>query len=302
MSTLSPNTSLLAAAHSSASDKTPAPLAGPNTDVIFRFKDVQPPSELYIDVDDALIIVAATGQVGETITVNVRLLQPTGRLEDNQFVCVVPNTRIATVFTFPLAQGYLLSLAASALVATTRGQTFYRAFINRGAFGTGRPGQPLCADYVTTRIGPGYPGGRVLAPVEGPGVVRSVAISNPGAGNEFSISPGTNARWRIISLEMQLQTSAVAGNRQPNIKFSVGGLGAHTFQPNILVPASTLATVTASPAAVMAGLVNTIVNVPLPIDNRILATDTINSVTLGKDAGDTWQNGQVGVEEWLDNV
>ena len=85
MGTINPNQSLLQGAHQTASDKTPAPLSPSSSQVTFDFVKVQPPSILYVDVDDQLVISAASSQASEVVTVNVRLLLPNGRIEDMQF-------------------------------------------------------------------------------------------------------------------------------------------------------------------------------------------------------------------------
>lgn len=277
--------------------------AGPANSITFAFQNILPPSALYITRDDVLVLQAASSAVNEEITVNVRLLLPDGRIQDMQFEIFPPNTRVVTIASFPLAEGFLLSLSATCDNATTRGATFLRAFLNRGAYGTGLPGQTLVADYVTQFIGAGYPGGRILAPVEGPGRIYQLNSTLPGAGADWLFVVPSNVRWRIVSIEAQLTTAVAVANRSTNISLAMGG-AAPSFkgEPDSVIPASTVAVVSYSPAPIIAALVNTVVNVPIPPDNRLIGGDQITSLTANLQAADQWTQAILTVEEWLDNV
>ena len=284
----------------------PGSPTAPATSVTFGLQNVQPPSVLYIARDDQLIISTASSQTSEVVTVNARILDATGRIHDNQFIVRPASNRAVQAQSFTLVEGYLLSLSCLASVAVTRGQTFVRCFINRGASGAGQPGQMLFADYVTTQLSSGYPNGRILAPTEGPGFVTTFAVAQPAAGAEWVQAVPTNARWRIRSGAWALQTSVAAGNRNPGVQLAaVTGSPFQAF-PLSAVPASTLAGLIAVGITPYVGLPASTIMLPLPPDLVLAATagvvHAIGSFTVGLLAGDQYSGIKLLVEEWLDNV
>ena len=306
MSTLNPNQTLLQSKNQSTSDLTPAPVGGSPNAVSFLFSGVQPPSNLYITRDDQLVILAASSLTNETVTVNVRLLEPGGRIQDNQFKIFPANTRTVISQTNPLAVGYLLSLSVLSAQATTRGQTFVRCFINRGAYGTGQPGQMLFADYVTQFLSSGYPNGRILAPTEGPGLVYTPTIANPGAGADWQINVPTNARWRVRGWNGLFTASAAVASRDVSFRVIYSGNFIFDASGLVAITASQAVNVTGVPLTPWTELLATEIIVPMPVDLVITPTlgNTVNIsvLTANLQAGDTWTFIGLLVEEWLDNV
>lgn len=303
---MNPNQSLLQGAHQTASDKTPAPLSPSSSQVSFDFVKVQPPSILYVDVDDQLIISAASSQTNEVVTVNVRLLLSNGRIEDMQFQIRPLNGRQVLKQSFGLAQGYILSASAVAAVAITRGATFLRIATQRSASGSGNPAQIMFADYVTTQATSAYPNGRVLSSTEGPGLLYGVSQGNPAAGADFVVSVPVNARWKVRSLAATFTTSAAVANRQVSI--TVADLTAFKFRgfPLQNIAASQVALISAYPGTPFTSVVATDFTLPLPPDLYLTGSpafsDVIQSVTVAKDVADQWSAIRLLVEEWLDNV
>lgn len=306
MTTQSPNTSLLAAKNATASDKTPAQLAQTSSAVSFAFQGVQPPSTLYVDVDDQFVLQAATSSTGEVVTVNVRLLLPNGRLEDMQFTINPINTRAVLRKTFALTQGYILSVSAVASIATTRGQTFLRISTQRAASGVGNPAQMLFSDYVTNQATSAYPNGRVLSPQEGPGFIYTPLISNPGAGLDWVINVPTNARWRVRGWNGAFTASAAVANRQ--VQFQVLYAGNFVFDGGALtnITASQSCNVTGTPLTPWQSVNPLDIIVPIPPDLVITPTlgntATLRVTTLNLQGADAWTFIGMLVEEWLDNV
>jgi hypothetical protein len=303
---IDPNQSLLQSKNQSPSDLTPAPLSGPSHYVRFALSELPPPSHLYIGVDDSLAVTGITSQTAEVVTVNARLLLTDGRIEDMQFVIRPSNTRAVLRTLFPLAEGFLLSVSASAAVAVTRGQTFVRVGIQRAASGANQPSSMLMADYVTTASAPGFPNGRILTPTETTGWVHTVTVGNPAAGADWSAVVPTNTRWRVISFFAQFQTSATVATRAVSLAVTGGG--------QFVFVGSAIATQLASLINDYSGAqltpytpgLATILTLPIP-PNLYLSqlsggTNSVASQTNNLQAGDQWSNINVLVEEWLDNV
>src|SRR5262249_40653845 len=125
---------------------SPAPPSGisptaPANVTTFSLKDVPPPSIVYIQRDDKLVLQAATSVGSELVTFNVRLLLTDGRIQALQYQVVPAANQTTVSLTVDLAEGYIISVSAQASNAFARGFTYARVFLNRGAFGSGQPGQ-----------------------------------------------------------------------------------------------------------------------------------------------------------------
>lgn len=303
---MNPNQTLLQGAHQSVSDVTPAPLSGPSSTVSFAFKSIIPPSELYINVDDQLIISGASSVTSEVITVNVRLLLPNGRIEDMQFQIRPGTLRTVLKQSFGLAEGFLLSMSASSSLAVTRGQTFVRVSLQRSASGASQPAYVLLADYVTTQSVPGYPNGRILSPTEGPGNVYRFQQGAPAAGAEDLVSVPTNARWRIICFDLAFTTAVAVANRTPQIIVTSQGTDCGRFPVLANIPASIAALITGTGITPYTPIVATDYAVGLPpvlmLVNNNSQAGGLATVTPGLQAADQYGLWNLLVEEWLDNV
>lgn len=273
--------------------------------VRFITQAAQPPSNLYISMGEALQINAASSQANEAITVTYRLLLANGSLHSGQFVMQVTSNRAVNTHSEQLAEGYLLSVSCQAASATTRGQTFARLFITKTAIGAGVPSYVLMSDYVTNQITAGFPNGRVLAPSEGPGNIRGIASSVLVANQEWVFACPTNARWRPISIDGQLQTDATAGTRSSFLDVTVSGLGMWSLAMVTAQGPSTTTNVNITSgvtnfADTVAG--KTYKALPMPTGLFVLAGGQLNSATTFVGPSDIWLGVNMQVEEWLDNV
>jgi hypothetical protein len=271
-------------------------------DVRFLSKAVQPPSQVYVDVGDDIVVSAASSQVNEAVTVSYRLLRFDGELVLGQFQIRPPSNRSVITYQESLAEGFLLSVSCKANIATTRGQTFVRIFLTDPALGSGQPSYMLMADYVTTQMAPATPGGRVLSPAEGPGWSRSLSFASPGAGNPWIVSVPLNARWRIKNFFATFGTDGVAGNRSIGVAilqnglFTYGALATQVQGPSLNVSYCGAALTPHT------GAVAGISQLPIPPDLTLLGNDKIESLMFTFDPGDLWTTQNFAVEEWLDNV
>jgi hypothetical protein len=281
-------------------DFTPA---GPAQIVSWQMKRLTPPSPLYVTVDDVLVAGAASSQSAEVVTISYRLLRAMdSKVVLGEFTVVPTNTRAIKVAQQQLAEGFLLSVSCKAAVATTRGQTFVRLFLNPKALGGGQPGLMMMADYVTTAMAPGYPNGRTVTPVEGPGNVVSVAANNPPAGSDWSLSVPTNARWRVRSVNATFNASAAVANRQVIFNTLVGGLQQYTAGAIANITAGQTPIISFVPGTSYAPIAPNLLAVPLTPDLLLLGGSVIGTNTNNLQAGDQWIPINALVEEWLDNV
>lgn len=295
----------------------------------YRFTDLDPGSNIYIQRDDKLVVQAFSTLTNEVLNVNVRLLQPghpigrtqpdpataDNRLGDSPFGVIVPMNvmvRIPTATTtlsqtVELAEGYLLSVAISATSATVRGQTFVRAFILRGSANVANVAYLLAADYATTFTSVGWPFGDVRQSTDGQGLISVLGYSAPAAGVDFLIStPVTSGRAMVLTAQATLTTSAAVANRI--VTASVVGVGGvlpcGTFPASQAIPASTVAKVSFAPGAQGNALTPTIVNVQLP--QLVFVTENAPQnirliiTTINLQAADQWSAIGLNWQNWAD--
>lgn len=300
--------------------------------VSFGFENVSPPSPLYIQRDDVLVLQVASSLATEQVIFNIRLLlapfeqggQPSdaspnkvtgalitqGQIQSiQQAVGGKANQQVNSV-VLALSEGYLLSVGAIANAASERGQTFAHAILVRGNAPTFSyaPYAVLFADYVSALNPAGWPYGRAIYPSEGPGGMKVYTVPNPAAGVDWNLSIPNNTRWKIRGIRTTLATSATVANRTPTLRvfgdslhqvFTSGNNNAQTASTTLSYsygPGVTPAQV--SPTEFVAGLPEELTLATSPTSGAPIIT----SNTVGIQAADQWSSIQVMVEEWLDSV
>lgn len=137
---------------------------------------------------------------------------------------LTPTTnRLATVLDFTPGEGWLLGLSVRVAAGSPLdGQTYCVVEIGNGAGSTFQAFDTLIADTVTAAHRVAWPGSPVRGPLDGPGALRTILGTNPGAGNEIAETVPTGARWQLMSLRVQLVTSATVANRIPELAIDDG--------------------------------------------------------------------------------
>lgn len=268
----------------------------------FLKRAVQPPSQVYIETSDVLIANCASAFTQEVVTFSYRILRFDGVLIHGQFtVTSGPNETIG-VHSEQLAEGFLLSMSCTAKFATTRGETFVRAYLTKPSLGIGQPSYVFLADYVTQTMMPAYPGGRVLAPTEGPGRIVGITSALPGLGNDFTLGVSPNFRFRMIGVLATFQTSAVVANRTVRLRLLSNGF--HTFFGGLAFNQTAGQTITYSWGAGYTSGFDGVAAVCEPFPEGIILQhgDALLSVTNNIDVGDSWTELTALVESWLDGV
>lgn len=270
--------------------------------VTFLRRAVQPPSQVYVENIDQISVSCASSVVGETVTVNYRLLRFDGEIVEGQFAVRPASNRTVTTYTETLTEGFLLTVSCRAAVATTRGQTFVRIFLSSPAFAGNLPSYMLMADYVTNTMAPGHPNGRVLAPSEGPGWPHSAIAAVPAAGANATITVPANARWRVGSAYGQLTTSAAVANRFGGVLVTSAGVLVFAGMSPDAQAASLVRIYSGSGFSAESLAGSGFGAWSLPVNTFLLGGDVVRTVTANLDAADQWNAFEISVEEWLDNV
>lgn len=302
--------------------------------VSFGFEKIDPPASLYIQRDDVLVFQAVTQSAQESVSFTVRLLLPLnpqpgqpdklppsatdprgfigpGYIQTSQRTIVLNAPLVLSSLQVPLTEGYLLSVSVVGGNSTQRGNTFVRAFINRGNFSAISPNvvATLVADYVTQFAPVGWPGGRFVSPTEGPGAYESYAPANPAAGADFTVASGSPGRVRLVFLQATFTASAAVANRVISFQFlplppltrnysvqdTAAVVASQVVQYNIAPGSSNVRGAGAGTAANPI-----IVTLPMPSPATAVPQAQVKSVTGAIQAADQWSGIQVVTEEWFD--
>jgi hypothetical protein len=239
---------------------------------------------------------------GVTLTVVARMLGYDGQ----PVVCVfdqVPNTDRSIKSTiFALGEGWLVSVQAFASAGSPRrGQCFGRVELVEGLTGAVISLTPLLQGYIQDTTVRAWPGSTIDASTEGPGIIRSIAGTDPAAGVEISETVPTNARWRPLSVWFALTTSAVVANRTPRIVLDDGTTEYYRAGSGVQQTASGTLVYQASSAPISAGTGGGSNMFGLPFGLIMLGGHRIRTSTVALDVGDNYASPQLLVEEWIED-
>lgn len=213
-----------------------------NPEVKFLLQGIQPPSRAYIGRDDQLLVQLTNGAVAQTVTVTYRLLLASGTIVPFQTTqAIAAFTRIN--LTLQLSEGFLLSVTISnsgnlpgvtcfAMAALLRTNQANPVFYN----------DILLSGYVTPNRGVSFPQINPVRPTDGRGNVRSITGTTPGAGLEISEGVPNSVLWRLMAFRFQIQTQALAGNRNVVLLIDDGSNELIRIAENVNVAPSQIAT------------------------------------------------------------
>lgn len=253
--------------------------------------------------EDNLQISVANSLSSCVVTVAGRFLTIDGEIIPFLQTFAPTTGRTVTSVLLPFGDGWLLN--ATAFVSTgapLTGQTFVRLQVIRGAAGATLVLGTLAAGYVTAVQPLAYPANRVRSSLDGQGVLRSIAGTDPAAGTEISETVPTGARWRLLALSCRLVTSAAVANRSPILLLDDGAAIYFGSDPGGTIPASQNFRFTAGQATQRLIAVTDVYQWTLPNDHRMLAGHRWRTSTQNIQAADDYSNVQYLVEEWLEGA
>jgi hypothetical protein len=265
-------------------------------------QQVQPPSPLYLQVEDNLIcsIYIPTASTPVYVYLMLRWLRPDGEIVSIRKT--IP-TQVGTITNYPftLGEGFLLSAAFNPIGLSFNdwGKIYASLTIQRDLPEGGSFFWQLFGDYATTFHYPTWPYGRNIQPQDAAGRIRSITGSTPAVGAEINEVVPSQVRWSLLSFRARLTTSAVAANRKPDLLIDDG---ANAFYQagngNSLTASITWGTTWANTG--YAGAASTSADNTAPLAPLLLEPGfRIRTQTLSIDAGDQWQAPQYLVQEWI---
>lgn len=272
--------------------------------VKFSMDGVQPPSDLYINADDALFITSynsASG--GVTVEVRFQLMRPDGVVINGAIDTHVPNTdRSGKTTVNNLGEGFLLSVSAFIGAGTARrGQCYVQVGICHGVSASRFVHRILMQGYVGTANNLTWPGNQLQQPTEGPGNVRTFLGTDPAAGVNIVELVPTGARWLLNAVSFQMVTSATVANREILLQCRQNGLNI-AGQTAVVNQAAGATFLYAYGIGLNALAAPTAGNYSLPLLSRMTlgAGDSIRTSTINLDPGDDYAAPTITVEEWIE--
>lgn len=290
----------------------------------FNFDRIAPPSPLYLQRDDIVELEAATSSTPVTVHFTLRFLrvpEPTGGQPSEGGVgrspgaifehgvvetitkdLILPANSLTRGFALQLAEGYLLGVGATVTPNVLRGQVFAAAFLIRGSSTQFSSTSPLFADYATANYPVGWPNGRTLNFIEGPGWKHSLQVTNPLAGVDWTLTLGPNQRLRIESLNAVFTAAVAIANRQVQLIVDDGVNVVGVFPAASNIVASTISNVTVTAGSVNTPIITTDVLIPIPQPLILQPGWRLRTTTAGIQAADTWTAIWLNLEEWLEGI
>ncbi len=266
---------------------------------------VQVGGAIRVTPDDLLIIGVRNVQSGVQVVLSARLWTDAGDWSASSKTVTPPTDRSLTYYAMPLTWGYLVAAAAVALAAGTlpvRGQTLVSIRLARGSVASFTTTALLAQDYLTGQGGPAWPPGQIVPGLSGMGFINEVVVNNPAVGAEWNMLFPTGARTRLITLQAQLTTNAVVGNRTPVLDVEGPGGDLYEVIAAFPTPANTTTRYTwwpGSDTARQAG--GNKANEFFPPNLALEDQWAIVTTTIGKTGGDQWSGIFAWVEQWLND-
>src|SRR6266403_789995 len=243
----------------------------------FKFlrEDVPPPFPCYVGVDDQLLLTFCFDNNGNSLICNVRILRDDGK--SIPIVSLLPPT--------PTATGSPADASAALIRPPNTAAAQY---------------ETLCAGYVNSVIAISYPQTPPQRPTDGAGIIRSIAITTPAAGADFTFTVNTLTRLRIISISATLTTAVAVANRNVELVIDDGANVVAEIDSGFSQLASLVNDYTWMDSGPIGAAFDNVVVLPLPANLSLPAGFRISSETTGIQAADQWSAIRMLVSEWLD--
>ncbi len=193
----------------------------------FVFRNLQPPTSLYISPNESLGVDSYGSVVGLSLIITARFLLPDGQLTMLRYTHTPNTNRTVATQIFPLTEGFLLGLQVDPDgAAALRGQCFVQLTLNRGLDISGLGAVVLARGYAYDGHWVSWPQGTLESSVDGQGFIRAFIGTDPAANTGISETVPTNALWEILALQCVLTTDGNVATRQPQL---VADDGANPF-------------------------------------------------------------------------
>jgi hypothetical protein len=258
---------------------------------------------LYLSGEDGLQATILNAASGVTVRVSGRFLGLGAmRVQPFNTAFVPPTNRTAGSFSIPLGEGWLLDAMLSVSGGTPQhGQTWARLALVRGGPTSGLEVGQVAHGYVTAHKFLRWPAGVAEAPLDGPGALRSISGTQPGAGALISETVPTGARWQLLAFRFTLVTNATVATRVVSgvVDDGTNILAAHSAQQD--QTASQTISYTIGPG-LGSGYLNSDNDFAIQVPSTLVlaAGYRIRTTCANIQAGDQFSAPQYLVREWIE--
>lgn len=267
--------------------------------VQFLLQGLQPPSRVYIGVDDQLSLQVRSPRQNAVFTVGYRLLRTDGLIipfmQQFNFTAGVNQ-----VILLPLTEGFLLSLDVQANAGTLQQQTWIRVDIARQVLAANtQTYETLIAGYLDVLRALSYPETPPARGTDGRGAIVSITGATPAAGAEINEVVPTGRIWRLIEFDARFVASAAVATRAPSLVVDDGTFRLYRAAPNFSLTAGQGAFYLMADGIPYSVDTSNSQNMPLPCNQMMGQGFRIVSSTSNIQAGDQWDTIHYLVEEWI---
>lgn len=270
-----------------------------NALVDFKQRHVQPPSLYYVTRDDQLQLTVSAPSVQTTVYLSLRFMSAQGEVLPAFAPYVVPATAgTPKVITIQNAEGYLLSATVYTPNAP-RGQAFVSLALKRGGGSADLTmGDLLLQGYPGAVGGISYPQTPIWSALDGRGLMRSIAVTSPAAGADWTQTVPAGVNWILRAVTAKLTTGVTVAARQASLQVTDATPRLLLDSPGGSTEAASLADVYSWFNGAAAVIEGGVVVGGLPAEFRCLPGWIIGSSTANIEAADQWSNIVLTVEEF----
>ncbi len=260
---------------------------------------VVPQQPIYLQRNDQLTLNVISNTLNAILRFNYRWLNPEGEIKEGEFT--TPPIGTITSFAIPLYEGWLISFAARVTSTEFVGQwNFLQVFLSRNQAPI--QGVPVHAviwqGFITNGTNNGWPGTPSKEITDGPGTIRSITGTTPGAGNEIFETVPSGRRWTLLGFRTTFTTSATVANRFPRFQLDDGANNLLIVGTNAAQTAGVLSAYHLVPGSQFYTDTQTDFIIPAPVLVQLKSGFHIKTATIGIQAGDTYTFPQYSVLEW----
>lgn len=269
----------------------------------FRRTDIDPPSPLYVDRDDTLVLTIATFTTLDTPPyVVIRMLRPNGEIIPSLHAFPTIYNGLPQAAAHQLGEGFLLSCA---VVKPTQASfltedVWVAVEITRGSFAQSLYSRKLVGGYLGFANRLAWPESPVIDPLSGPGNVRLVVGTNPAAGAEISATMPLAVRRKLMAIRFRLVTSVAVANRRVTLLLNDdSGNTFYRVHSQVTQTAAQTVDYHFAPGVPFFNA-DGIAGGPLPNELFVKTGYAIATSTFALDAGDDFTAPNMLFQEWLD--
>jgi hypothetical protein len=258
-----------------------------------------PPVQSYVAQNAVMQIQVWNALAGQTVNVGAQILLPDGTISLNEWDILPGATRGRQLFTFSLAEGFLISFTVVVSGGLAGNRTFVAVRLLSSQGGGRVTTQVLCQGYLSGQKSLAWPPGIYQDAADGPGAIVSVTGTLPAAGVDISEVVPTSAIWRLKTFYFKLTTSATVANRIAHLIVDDGTNVLLDLPVGTAQTASQTIAYVVGDGAAASNVVDGVQQFRFPFDIRLMPGYRIRTLTTALAAGDQFTAPQYLVTEWL---